>query len=315
MVENAVPKVSVCMITYNHEPYIAQAIEGVLMQETDFPVELVIGEDCSTDNTRKICEDYAKRFPDKIRLLSRSKNLGMSANFLDTLENCNGEFIAFCDGDDYWTSPQKLQKQVDFLKDNPAYSLCYHRAKAIDEDGKHSPHLYQRKKVPTCFSDLLTLPGHHIPTASTVFRNEVPVEFPSPLKEYAIDIVVYLIIAGTGKFKCFEEEMSVYRVHSGNYTSSVNRIKQLNFVREAISKTRDHFSPFWRDEFEMYLSRLKADVAFVYYEQGENALFKSSYDEVMKYRRYLPFSTKRALFLRSLIVWLRFRKNVLSLHD
>ncbi|MCV4697829.1 glycosyltransferase, partial [Escherichia coli] len=75
------------------------------MQETDFPFELVIGEDCSTDNTRKICEDYARRFPDKIRLLARERNLGMCSNFVETILACRGDFIAFCDGDDYWIDP------------------------------------------------------------------------------------------------------------------------------------------------------------------------------------------------------------------
>ena len=108
--------VSVCMITYNHESYIHQAIEGVLTQNTTFPYKLVIGEDYSADGTRKICQEYANLYPDKIDLLPSSSNLGMQRNFSRTLNVCTGKYIALCEGDDYWTDPMKLQKQIDILE-------------------------------------------------------------------------------------------------------------------------------------------------------------------------------------------------------
>ena len=115
---------SIVMITYNHEPYIRQAIEGVLMQETFFNIELVIGEDCSTDKTRSICEEYADKFPDKINLLPTEGNLGMMPNFMRTLEARTGKYIALCEGDDYWTDSLKLQKQLDFLEENEECVVC-----------------------------------------------------------------------------------------------------------------------------------------------------------------------------------------------
>jgi len=117
------------MITYNHERYISEAIDGILMQECDFEYELVIGEDYSTDNTRKICEQYAAKYPNKIKLLQSVNNWGMNSNFIRTVKECNSKYIALCEGDDYWTDPLKLQKQVDFLEKNKEYSLCFHRAK------------------------------------------------------------------------------------------------------------------------------------------------------------------------------------------
>jgi glycosyltransferase involved in cell wall biosynthesis len=119
------PLVSVKMITYNHEPYIAQAIEGVLMQETNFPIELVIGEDCSTDRTREIVLDYQRKHPEMIRVITAQKNVGAHKNSLRTSKACRGKYIAFCEGDDYWTDPYKLQKQVDFLEANPDYGLVH----------------------------------------------------------------------------------------------------------------------------------------------------------------------------------------------
>jgi glucosyltransferase len=111
------------MITYNHEPYIKQAIESVLMQRCNFPIELVIGEDCSKDETNRICEEYAKDNP-IINLLTSLSNLGMMPNLIRTLDACNGKYIAMLEGDDYWIDPLKLQKQVDFLEANEEYGLC-----------------------------------------------------------------------------------------------------------------------------------------------------------------------------------------------
>lgn len=125
MKENT-PLVSISMVTYNHEAYIAQAIEGVLMQKTDFQYELVIGEDCSLDNTRKICIEYKEKYPDKIKLLLPAKNLGITQNFLAIMQACSGKYIAQCDGDDFWTDSQKLQKQVDILEQNEQYTICMH---------------------------------------------------------------------------------------------------------------------------------------------------------------------------------------------
>jgi glycosyltransferase involved in cell wall biosynthesis len=118
------PKVSVCMMTYNHERFIAQAIESVLEQKTSFDLELVIGEDCSTDGTRKIVAEYARKYPEKIKAMFRETNLGMTANGIQTLRECRGRYIALLEGDDYWTDPLKLQKQVDFLDVHPTCTAC-----------------------------------------------------------------------------------------------------------------------------------------------------------------------------------------------
>lgn len=120
------PVVSVHMITYNHEPYIRQAIEGVMMQQTDFEFELVIGEDCSRDKTREICFEYQRKHPDKIRVLWWHENVSkLGGNDVRVTLHCRGDFIAFCEGDDYWIDPLKLQKQVDAMRDNPNVAFCF----------------------------------------------------------------------------------------------------------------------------------------------------------------------------------------------
>jgi glycosyltransferase involved in cell wall biosynthesis len=117
--------VSVVMVTYNHEAYVSQAIESILRQETTFRFELVIGEDCSTDRTRQIVRDYESSHPGVIRVVSSESNVGASENFYRTVKSCRGEYIAFCEGDDYWQAPHKLQVQANFLETHAEFGMVH----------------------------------------------------------------------------------------------------------------------------------------------------------------------------------------------
>ena len=119
------PLVSVAMITFNHRPYIERAVQCVLGQETDFGVELVIGEDCSTDGTRELVFDLQRRHPERIRVVASEGNVGAHANLVRTERACRGDYVAYCEGDDCWHDPQKLAKQVSFLQAHPGYSLVH----------------------------------------------------------------------------------------------------------------------------------------------------------------------------------------------
>src|SRR5436190_4362149 len=132
-------KVSVLVTTYNHEKYIAQSLDSVLMQETNFDFEIVIFEDCSTDATRGIVIAYQKRYPGKIRLRLPDRNQCSNKPFAEEFEAAPSPFIAIMDGDDYWTSPRKLQKQVEFLDAHPECALCFHNALRIYEDEDRAP--------------------------------------------------------------------------------------------------------------------------------------------------------------------------------
>lgn len=122
------PLVSVCMTTYNHEAYLAQAIESVLAQQTSFGVELVLGDDCSTDSTAAICREYAAKYPGRVRFVTGQRNVGWRANYRRTFEACRGKYVAYCDGDDWWSDPRKLQMQADLLESDPSCGMCYTRA-------------------------------------------------------------------------------------------------------------------------------------------------------------------------------------------
>jgi glycosyltransferase involved in cell wall biosynthesis len=121
------------MITYQHERFITQAVESVMMQKTDFPYELIISDDCSPDNTRQLVLDLQRRYPDRIRLLLPATNLGMMSNFVQTLRACDGDYIALVEGDDYWLDPLKLQRQVALLEAHPEFSGCFVRARQFYE--------------------------------------------------------------------------------------------------------------------------------------------------------------------------------------
>ena len=121
------PLVSIVCITYNHGPYIRQAIDSFLMQKTDFPYEIILADDSSTDGTGAICEEYATKYPDKVHYLSTEKNVGGVENERRAIEEARGEYVALCEGDDFWIDPKKLQKQVDFLDAHPDYSVTWTR--------------------------------------------------------------------------------------------------------------------------------------------------------------------------------------------
>ncbi|NJN74738.1 MAG: glycosyltransferase [Limnothrix sp. RL_2_0] len=170
--------VSALMITYNQEKFISQAIESVLMQETDFPFELLIGEDCSTDKTREIVRYYQQKYPDKIKVLAKATNQGMAKNFVQTLAACQGKYIAILEGDDYWTSSKKLQLQVDFLEENQTCSFCFHPTECFYEDSSEPSYIFPRK-APSRFLTLKDLLYENfISTCSTVFRNRLFTHMP-----------------------------------------------------------------------------------------------------------------------------------------
>jgi glycosyltransferase involved in cell wall biosynthesis len=223
------PLVSVCILSYNHENYIKQCLDSILEQQTNFDFEILLGEDASTDGTRKICIEYAAKYPKKIRLFlhHRENNIAIGRqptgrfNFLYNLFSAHGKYIALCDGDDYWTDPLKLQKQVDFLEANKEHVLCFHNIQILEPDGKlvedyitNVPEHYETQET-------LAKLGNYIHTPSVLFRNiieEYPAEFQdSPLGDYFL----YMTLVTHGKIQHLNESMAVYR-HGVGFWSGHN---------------------------------------------------------------------------------------------
>ncbi|WNM20248.1 glycosyltransferase family 2 protein [Flavobacterium capsici] len=220
------PKVSVCMITYGHEKFIREAIEGVLMQECNFDVELLIANDCSPDNTDETIKDILENHSRAswINYFKQENNIGMMPNFIFNLKRCKSQYIALCEGDDYWTDPFKLQKQVDYLDSNLDYVLCFHKIKVkksgnvlVEDFITKVPENYETQQT---FASL----GNYIHTPSVVYRNIIE-EFPNEFSMSPIgDYFLYFILSEYGKLKYLDDEMAVYRYGVGIH-STYNQIK------------------------------------------------------------------------------------------
>lgn len=225
------------MITYNHEPYIAQAIEGVLMQKTDFPIELVIGEDCSTDGTRKIVLEYQRQHPEVSRVITSQHNVGMMLNSFRTQMACRGDYVAFCEGDDYWTDPHKLQKQVDFLERNPEFAICGHLVTNVDASGNLlDEQVYTGEDCPEVFGVEHVLAGAPVHTGSWVLRRTaISTALCSNRNVYvslpAGDNPLLLMTLMKGKGYCMKDYMGAYRIHAGGvYRSKADLFRRCDAV-------------------------------------------------------------------------------------
>jgi glycosyltransferase involved in cell wall biosynthesis len=219
------PLVSICCITYNHAPFIRECIDGFLMQQTDFEFEIIIHDDASNDGTKEILLEYKNKYPDKFNLVLQNENQwtkgarGIFARF--TFPRAKGKYIALCEGDDYWTDPLKLQKQVDFLEGNEEYSAVMHRLKLYFQDNSDQNELYNGANYDRICSveDVLdfSLDG----TASLLFRHNLinkPFDVFSKFKNG--DSLLFLLLASKGKIKYFSTAMGVYRKHNGGLTNN-----------------------------------------------------------------------------------------------
>jgi glycosyltransferase involved in cell wall biosynthesis len=221
------PKVSVATIAYNHVGLIRQSVESSLNQKVDFPFEIVIGEDCSTDGTREVVQQLADEHPGVIRPLLGESNIGMQRNFSRTLEACQGEYIAVLDSDDYWTSNEKLAKQVKFMDENPDHVLSFHRIHIVKEQ---SPEKNVHTPVEKAVSDVEDLVfNNYLSSCSTMYRRDRIPPIPAWFAEvYPYDwaLATLMLIPG-GTIGFIDEEMAVYRVHSSNMFSRLDERTKL----------------------------------------------------------------------------------------
>ena len=227
------PKVSVCMIAYKHEAFIRQAIESILSQEADFPIELVIGDDCSPDGTAAICQEFAAR-DQRVRLLPRERNLGVMPNLVRTLMACRGEYIAICEGDDYWTDAQKLHKQVAYLDGHPDHAGAVHQAVIVVDD---KPVRHFRANVPAELSTEDLIGGRLFHTASVVFRRPVIDIFCRSPRVLSCDRLLNFCISFVGRIHYADEAMCAYRLHGAGMSSNAS-VAQMKLDLDCIGYLR-----------------------------------------------------------------------------
>ncbi len=291
IINGIMPVLSVRLLTYNHHRYIAQSIDSVLMQVTDFPIEIVIGEDDSTDSTRAICQDYADRYPDRIRLMLRNDKNRITINgvktsrynFVETINDCRGEFIALLDGDDFWTDPNKLQQEVNALRMHPEVVLTFHNASHASASGSiiGLSVLSAHQKRDVSKTELQRAWGPPV-TSTICFRNliqQFPEEFYKVLNG---DVFLISLLGeyGGGKF-LHSLRPSVYRLHRGSMFSSLKSIRWMEFNRLTLAN------------LAAYNRRIGNTVLAEYFDVKENEIYAIIH---IHWRRAF-FLLKRSLYL------------------
>ena len=237
-------KVSVAMITYNHEAFIAEALDSVLAQDVDFDYELVVSDDCSKDGTAEIVGDYQRRFPELIKAELNAENLGANANAVATMARCRGEYVALLDGDDFWTSRDKLQAQVDHLDAHPDHAFVFHPVDVLDRNGGRRSWTPPGRRASYDLDALMR--GNFIATSSVVCRNGEGLEFPEwydEAKGMPGDWVLFCRLARGGRIGYIDRVMSVYRLHEGSIWSSGHeeRVRRLKALIEISHRLNEDF--------------------------------------------------------------------------
>lgn len=231
--------VSVCCVTFNHEKYIAQTLEGFLMQKTDFEYEIIIGDDSSTDNTNLIIQSYHHEYPHKIRLVTGEVNVGSIKNQCRIFGYAKGKYIAMCDGDDYWIDPLKLQKQVDLMERKPHCTICCHYSRVINDKGivvyEHSA----PRPLQFDYEDVLLGRKEETRTSSMMLRNKLNITRISEqgwyYKVFGSDtfLKLYALARETGKIYVLPEVMSVYRLHTSGAWSMIDpRVRKRRMISD-----------------------------------------------------------------------------------
>ena len=229
----SLPEISVCMITYGHASFILEAIRGVLNQDIDFNVELVISNDCSPDQTDEIVRDFliSAEIPPRfeIKYVNHDPNLGMAKNFLWAMKQCKGKYIALCEGDDYWNDSLKLKKQWKFLEENHKYILSFHDSFVVESEGliEKKRYLEDSNKKDLSFEEFST--GKYVlPTHSVFFRNQFIDELPQTfLTVLNTDTFLYMFLSSKGSFHFHPEIFhTAYRKHGDGIWTSKNSFQK-----------------------------------------------------------------------------------------
>ncbi len=256
-------KVSVFLVTYNQEQYIRQALNSIVMQQVNFDYEVIVGEDCSTDATPTICDEYAATYP-QIKVYHHNPNKGLLGNWEFVMNKCQGEYIALLEGDDYWIDTHKLQKQVDFLDMNPQYSLCFTSADISMEFGGQigaEQSLRNIREGEYTSDDIFGKPLS-ILTSTVVLRNCIlPIRYSGKLL-YA-DYYTFMMLLQKGNGYGFSVPMSVYRLHANNMSGhDVNFYKKKYSQDKFFSKIFPQYKEYFKQDMYRCLQHLIYDMKY-----------------------------------------------------
>ena len=306
-------KLSVVMTTYNHERYIAEAIESVLRQQTSFGIEIVVGEDCSTDRTLNIIESYAQMYPEAIRIVRSAENVGWRKNYRRTIEAARGEYIALLDGDDYFTHRKKLQMQVDLLEQNPDVGMCYGRSERKDENGGVT--LYpESEDMPTTFDAMLR--RNPAENCTVVARKELveryyaeirPAEHPEWLTD---DLPMWLWFAANSRYMAIDCPMSVHRVLTYSVSHNPDYRRKIEFVDSLydISLWYDERYNESRMHHELLTTKHNTALWVLSYNGGIGEYIKRWRRDIKEYKQLRKNVASYGLFAKK-VLWRMWRKT------
>jgi glycosyltransferase involved in cell wall biosynthesis len=286
------PKVSVLFITFNHAATVRQALDSALAQQTSFPFELLVGDDCSTDGTREIVAEYARVHPDRIRALLHPKNLGFFGkfNFLSVYREARAQYGILLEGDDYWTSPLKLQKQVDFLESRPDCSACFHDCYIQDGPELDRKRLYLAETVKRDLGLKDVIADMFPHTTSILFRRGVLGEFPPWFNELELtDLSLVSLLAAQGTFGYLADApMSVYRTAGGSWTST-SLVARTHRELKAFRTIGSHLGPVALEASRIQEHRRTFYLALGHEAAGEIGPAKAAFHTYL--RGYLRYRT------------------------
>lgn len=267
------PLVSVCCIAYNHERYIAEAVEGFLAQRIAFPFEIIIHDDCSTDRTADIIRSYQQRHPRLIKTCFQTENQYSKGRriFSIIFARAAGKYLALCEGDDYWTDPDKLARQVALMEANPDYSFCFHPVNRLDQaTGETVARIKPPVVKETYTADDLFEHGNFIPTCSTLFRAGLVRDYPDWYYQATYgDFAFFVHAARLGPVGFVDEPMAVHRLHGAGAWGGRSYRAHLERFISTYEVIADGMRARRRDSFRRGFARLNLELRHAYLEEGE----------------------------------------------
>jgi glycosyltransferase involved in cell wall biosynthesis len=300
--DTKIPLVSVCMITYNHEKYIETAIKSIIKQITTFQIELIISDDCSQDNTINIIEKYQTLYADIISVIAYKENIGAYLNGINCLSAARGNYIALCEGDDYWTDPFKLQKQIDFLEVNPDFTISCHQSSNYNEDEQKIVSVFP-KNDQDMFLSLSDLIHFNIANTCTIVYRNIEIKIPDFFSRLALgDWPLHMIYANHGKIHYLKENMAHYRVHNRGSWSSTSYIKNLDNTITMLKYMNEYFEYKYHVEFSRTLSGFYYEKAKIFLKQKNLTLSVENYNNCLSYGGKIKTSKKIKYFIRRIFL-------------
>ena len=242
--QDAALAVSVLVVTYNHARFVRQALDSAIGQRLPQPFEVLVSEDCSTDGTREIVEEYAKRHPHLVRLLLSERNLHSNEVVARGVRAARGRYVAVLDGDDYWTSDDKLGAQVAFLDVRPDVTICFHNVQVVDEHSQTTGRLWNAPGQPEVSGLHELLRGNFIATSSVVYRRAAVSEIPAWYGGFfpVTDWPLHVLYAREGRIGYLDRTLGAYRLHSGGLFSTLGEREKLEANADFYRRLRA-FSP------------------------------------------------------------------------